>query len=198
MHKYEEQKFTIPELKGISRKTIEEHLKLYSGYVKHTNLIFEKIQEYAADSEKNAYVLGELQRRFGFEFNGMRNHEYYFRSLEGGPTPLSDSELKKAIIEEFGSFETWLPMFKAIAMTRGIGWAMLYWDTHAKKLVHAWVEEQHLGQLNGAQYILGLDMWEHSYMLDYAPSEKKKYVEAFFENLNWKVIEENYTKATGM
>jgi superoxide dismutase, Fe-Mn family len=198
MHKYEEQKFTIPELKGISKKTIDEHMKLYSGYVKHTNLIFEKITEYAMDSEKNAYVLGELQRRFGFEFNGMRNHEYYFKGFEGGATPLSDGDLKKAIIEEFGSFESWLAMFKAIALTRGIGWAMLYYDTHAKKLVHAWVEEQHLGQLNGLPLVLGLDMWEHSYMLDYVPSEKKKYVEAFFENLNWGVIEANYTKATGM
>jgi superoxide dismutase, Fe-Mn family len=197
MHTYEEQKFSIGELNGISKRSIEEHLKLYAGYVKHTNLIGTKIAENMADSEKNAYVLGELQRRFGFEFNGMRNHEYYFRSLEGSATPLSDGPLKQAIASEFGSFEVWLGTFKAIAMTRGIGWAMLYLDPHTGKLVHAWVEEQHLGQLNGAQYILGLDMWEHSFMLDYAPSEKKKYVEAFFENLNWSVIEGNYAKATG-
>lgn len=197
MHTYEEQKFNIPELKGISKRSIEEHLKLYAGYVKHTNLIGTKIAEYMADSEKNAYVLGELQRRLGFEFNGMRNHEHYFRAFEGGPTPLSDSELKQAIVKEFGSFEVWFGTFKAIAMTRGIGWAVLYYDPTVQKLVHAWVEEQHLGQLNGLQFILGLDMWEHSYMLDYAPSEKKKYVEAFFENLNWGVIEANYTKARG-
>ena len=75
---YQEQKFNIPELKGISKKTIKEHLKLYAGYVKFTNLIFDKIDEMVKDSEKNAYALGELQRRFSFEFNGMRNHEYYF------------------------------------------------------------------------------------------------------------------------
>lgn len=197
MHIYEEQKFNIPELKGISKRSIEEHLKLYAGYVKHTNLIGTKIAEYIVDSEKNAYVLGELQRRLGFEFNGMRNHEHYFRAFEGGAAPLSDGELKQAIAQEFGSFEAWLGTFKAIAMTRGIGWAVLYYDPTVKKLVHAWVEEQHLGQLNGLHFILGLDMWEHSYMLDYAPSEKKKYVEAFFENLNWGVIEANYTKARG-
>ncbi len=197
MHTYEEQKFNIPELKGISKRSIEEHLKLYAGYVKHTNLIGTKITEYMADSEKNAYVLGELQRRLGFEFNGMRNHEHYFRAFEGGATPLSDGNLKSAIVAEFGSFEAWLGTFKAIAMTRGIGWAVLYYDPTVGKLVHAWVEEQHLGQLNGLHFILGLDMWEHSYMLDYAPSEKKKYVEAFFENLNWSVIEANYTKARG-
>ena len=194
---YQEQKFNIPELKGISKKTIKEHLKLYAGYVKFTNLIFDKIDEMVKDSEKNAYALGELQRRFSFEFNGMRNHEYYFKSLEGGATPLSEKgALKKAIEEEFGSFELWKNRFTAIGLTRGIGWAMLYFDPHAKKLVHAWVDEQHLGQLNGLPLVLGLDMWEHSYYLDYIPSDKKKYIEAFFENLNWSVLEENFVRAS--
>lgn len=194
MTKYSEQKFNIPELKGISRKAIEEHVKLYGGYVKNTNLIYDKLEEYMKESEKHAYALGELQRRFSFEWNGMRNHEYYFKSLEGGPAPLADGELKKALTAEFGSFETWLQIFKSIALTRGIGWAMLYWDLQEKKLVHAWVDEQHLGQLNGAQVVLALDMWEHSYLFDYIPADKKKYIEAFFENLNWSVIEGNYSK----
>jgi len=192
---YLEQKFSIGELDGISKRTIEEHLKLYAGYVKHVNVIYEKIEEYVKDSEKHAYALGELQRRFGFEFDGMRNHEYYFRSLEGGPAALSeDSLLKKQIAQEWGSFDAWLIRFKSIAMLRGIGWAMLYWDPHAKRLVNAWVDEQHLGQLVGLLLILGLDMWEHSYYLDYG-TEKKKYSEAFFKNLNWNVIENNFVKA---
>jgi Fe-Mn family superoxide dismutase len=96
----------------------------------------------------------------------------------------------------WGSYDTWLARFKAIALTRGIGWAVLYYDKQENKLVHAWVEEQHLGQLNGLDFILGLDMWEHSYMLDYAPSEKKKYVEAFFENLNWSPSETRFEQAS--
>jgi superoxide dismutase, Fe-Mn family len=193
---YTEQKFNIPELTGISKKTIEEHLKLYAGYVKFSNLILEKIKEYQADSETHAYALGELQRRFSFEFNGMRNHEYYFKSFEGGPAVLGEnSELKKALAEQFGSFDAWLQMFKAIALTRGIGWAMLYFDPVTKKLTHAWIDEQHLGQLNGLQLVLGLDMWEHSYLFDYIPADKKKYVEAFFQNLNWNVIEQNFQHA---
>ncbi len=196
MKKFEEQKFEIGELKGISSKNIEEHLKLYAGYVKFTNLILDKIAEYMADSEKNAYVLGELQRRFSFEFNGMRNHEYYFRSLESGPKPLpEDSELKKKIESQAPSFEAWLAGFKSIALTRGIGWTMLYYDKQTDQLVHAWVDEQHLGQLNGLQLILGIDMWEHAYVYDYPTSEKKKYVEAFFENLNWGIIEKNFLEA---
>src|SRR3989344_6728941 len=104
MKKFEEKKFQIPHLKGISEKSIEEHLKLYAGYVKNANLILEHIEELSQNSEKYAYELGELQRRFAFEFGGMRNHEYYFSSFEGGPKDLEEeSELKKAITEEFGN-----------------------------------------------------------------------------------------------
>ena len=194
---YTEKQFPISGLQGISDRTVEEHKKLYAGYVKHTNLILEKIQELGADADKNAYLIGELQRRFGFEFDGMKNHEYYFENLSGTPTPLdAQSTLMQAIIATWGSFDAWLTRFKAIAMTRGIGWAVLYYDAAEKKLVNTWVEEQHLGQLNGAHFILGLDMWEHSYMLDYAPSEKKKYIEAFFANLNWTPSLERFVNAS--
>jgi Fe-Mn family superoxide dismutase len=195
MKKYIEQKFNIPELKGISKKTVEEHLKLYAGYVKNANLIIEKTGELMTDPDKNAFVLGELGRRFSFEFNGLRNHEYYFKSLEGGAKPLpKDSALKTAIEKQAPSFDAWLASFKFLAMTRGVGWALLLWDPIVKQFNHAWIDEQHLGHLNGLQYVLGIDMWEHSYYLDFA-TDKKKYIEAFFENLNWEVIEENFKNA---
>jgi len=195
---YQTQTFAIPELKGISKHAIEEHLKLYGGYVKFSNTILEKIKEYKQDAEKNTYALGELQRRFGFEFNGMRNHEYYFKSLENGAQALdTKSTLRKAIEKEFGSFDAWLADFTNIALTRGIGWAMMYYDRETMRLTHAWVDEHHIGQLDGLAPILALDMWEHAYMIDYVPADKKKYITAFFDNLNWSVIEENYLAARG-
>ncbi|HEV7702542.1 MAG TPA: Fe-Mn family superoxide dismutase [Candidatus Paceibacterota bacterium] len=196
MKKFEEIKFNIGELKGISAKNIEEHLKLYAGYVKSANLIIEKIGELTVDPEKNAYVMAELQRRFGFEFNGIRNHEYYFKSLEGGGKTLPEnSGLKAAIEKQAPSFDAWLGGFKTLAMTRGVGWAILYYDKETSQLMHTWVDEQHMGQLNGLNWVLGIDMWEHAYLYDYPASEKKQYVEAFFNNLNWEVIEENFKKA---
>ncbi|HEY4498445.1 MAG TPA: Fe-Mn family superoxide dismutase [Candidatus Paceibacterota bacterium] len=196
MTPFKEAKFNIPELKGISKKTIEEHLKLYAGYVKHANLILEHIDELAQNAEKYAYELGELQRRFSFEFNGIVNHEYYFESLSGGTKTLPEkSELKTIIAETWGSFDAWLNRFKAIALTRGIGWAMLYYDPLTKRLLNAWVDEQHLGQLNGCKTILALDMWEHSFVADYQPSGKKNYVEDYFLNLNWEAEEKNYKQA---
>lgn len=195
---YQAQTFNIPELKNISKHAIEEHLKLYAGYVKSTNTILEKIQEYKLDSEKNSYVLAELQRRFSFEWNGMRNHEYFFRSLESGAQTLAkESELRKNIESEFGNIDTWLANFTAIALTRGSGWAMMYYDPLTNKLTHAWVDEHHIGQLGGLPIVLALDMWEHAFLFDYTPADKKKYITAFFENLNWSVIEKNYLTARG-
>lgn len=196
MQKFEIKQFNIPKLQGISEKNIEEHLKLYQGYVKHSNLISEKIAEFKADAEKNTYALGEVQRRFGFEYNGMRNHENYFSILEGGPKELiRTGELAKCFEYLWGSYENWLAEFKAIAMTRGVGWAMLYFDRKENRLLNAWVDEQHLGQLQDCTLLLGLDMWEHSYVADYQPSGKKNYVEDFFANLNWGVVEQNFSDA---
>jgi Fe-Mn family superoxide dismutase len=196
MKKFEEKKFKIGVLKGISAKNVEEHLKLYAGYVKNINLIFEKLGELMADPEKNAYVIGELHRRIGFEFNGMRNHEYYFKSLEGGAKPLpKNSRFKKSIEEQSPTLEAAMMGFKTLAMTRGVGWAILYYDKQSGQLIPAWIDEQQLGQLNGLSYVLGIDMWEHAFVYDYPTSEKKKYVEAFFENLNWEVIEQNFLDA---
>jgi len=185
--------FQLEELIGISPKSIEEHLKLYKGYVNNSNLVLNKIKEYEKDPIENAYILSELHRRFAFEFGGMRNHEYYFSSLSGGAKKLKeDSALLKIIEKDGEGLESFIEKFKAIAMTRGIGWAMVFYDKENNKLFTQWVDEQHMGHLVGLSPVIALDMWEHSYYLDYVPSEKKKYVEAFFANLNWEVIENNF------
>lgn len=194
---YEEKKFDLPALDGISEKQIEVHLGLYAGYVKHVNLIRERIGELSHDTEKNGYAIAEMQRRLGFEFGGMRNHEYYFGQLErGAKEPSSESELMKSIMQEWGSFDDWLARFKHIAGTRGVGWAMLYFDREHGRLVQTWVDEQHIGQLAGLDIILGIDMWEHAFMVDYMPSEKTKYIDAFFKNLNWGVMEKRFADAS--
>ncbi len=180
--------FSIGTLDGISAETITEHIGLYNGYVKHINLIQEKIAAYSSDPEQHGYAIAEMQRRLGFEFGGMRNHEYYFTQLEGGPTVLPEGKLKELIERQWGSVDAWQDRFQKIAMTRGVGWAMLYHDPHTDQLVATWVDEQHIGQLADLDIVLALDMWEHSYMRDYVPSKKKEYIDAFFRNLNWEVV----------
>ncbi len=185
---YTPKTFEIPELVGISKNTIDEHIGLYNGYVKHVNLIQDKIAAFSLDMENNAYAISEMQRRFGFEFGGMRNHEYYFTQFEGGAKTLPEGSLKELIVGGWGSVEAWHESFLRIALTRGVGWAMLYIDRKTNQLVQTWVDEQHLGQLADLDIVLALDMWEHSYMLDVPPSKKKSYIDAFFQNLNWEVV----------
>lgn len=187
MH-YTAKTFDVPELDGIGKETIDEHIGLYNGYVKHANLIREKIDAYSNDPDNNSYAISEMQRRFGFEFGGMRNHEYYFTQFEGGAKALPEGKLKDMMMTQWGSVENWSTRFHKIAMTRGVGWAMLYIDRQTDQLVETWVDEQQLGQLADLDIVLALDMWEHSYMRDYPASKKGVYVEAFFKNLNWEVV----------
>jgi len=186
--KYEPLTFTIPELDGISQESVDLHLGLYQGYVKNVNLIRDKIAAFSTDPDNNAYAISEMQRRLGFEFGGMRNHEYYFAQFEDGPKSLPDGPLKDKIAFQWESYEAWQKRFTEIALTRGVGWAMLYHDPHTDQLVQTWVDEQHIGQLADLNIILALDMWEHSFMRDYLPADKKQYIEAFFKNLNWEVV----------
>ena len=188
---YEPKIFTLPELVGISAKQIEIHLKLYGGYVTHTNLIREKIAELETDKERNSYLIAELRRRFAFEFDGMRMHEYYFEQFEGGAKPLDAAGAVGALVsEKYGDTPKFIEHFKAVGMSRGIGWTILYYDPRGRTPHTSWVGDHELGQLAGLPVLLALDMWEHAYMVDYAPAEKKNYIEAFLNNTNWSAVEE--------
>ncbi|MCW9054500.1 MAG: Fe-Mn family superoxide dismutase [Candidatus Pacebacteria bacterium] len=190
---YQEQTFNLPALEGISAEQIEVHLGLYRGYVKHTNLIREKIHELeVANKEGNTYTIAELRRRFSFEFDGMRMHEYYFESLEDGAKTLEDGALKSALADKYGSFDGFIEHFKAVGMSRGIGWTVLYWDPKGETPHVAWVSDHELGVLAGLPVLIAMDMWEHAFMVDHVPAEKSAYIDAFLKNLNWSVVERRF------
>lgn len=180
---YEAKTFDIPALDGLSPRAIEEHLGLYKGYVKHTNHILQELE-----NVEDEYAKAEMRRRLGFEFAGMKNHEYYFAQFEGGAKQCPDSTLTSVAKSQFGSFDNFVAHIRAVAGTRGVGWTMCYTNPSKDTLFCAWVDEHHIGGLVDLDIVLALDMWEHAYMLDYAPSEKKSYVDAFFSNLNWEVV----------
>jgi superoxide dismutase, Fe-Mn family len=190
MTQFNAKTFSINPLKGISSTTIAEHIKLYEGYVKHANLILSKIESLKGIAE-SAYELSEARRRFGFEFDGMRNHELYFGALEGAAEALSnDSKLSQKITEDFGSFDNWMNDFKTLAKTRGIGWAILYYDKTTNSLLNSWIDEQHLGHLVGLTPICAIDMWEHSFVADYQPSGKAQYIDDYLSQVNWAFVEQ--------
>lgn len=190
MTQFTAKQFNIKPLQGISATTISEHIKLYEGYVKHANLILEKIESLKNIAE-SAYELTEARRRFGFEFDGMRNHELYFALLEGEAKNLTEgSKLTQKISESFGSVDAWMSDFSSLAKTRGIGWAILYYDKQTNTLLNSWVDEQHLGHLVGLTPIVAIDMWEHSFVADYQPSGKAQYITDFMSQINWDVAEQ--------
>lgn len=191
---YTPKTFTFGALDGISQKQLDVHLKLYEGYVKFLNTLDDVQTDLMKDSEKNAYALGEVTRRIGFEFNGMRMHEHYFAQWEGAPSPIS-GELEKALVAQYGSVDAWMARFKGVVMMRGIGWAILSWDKKGKQFINHFVADHELGQLGDTTPILALDMWEHAFMVDYVPAEKAKYVDAFFKNLNGSVVSQRFTAA---
>ncbi|MFZ1075622.1 MAG: Fe-Mn family superoxide dismutase [Minisyncoccia bacterium] len=188
--------FNLPVLEGISEKQIKVHLALYEGYVKHVNLIHEKLRELKkTDAEGNAYAMAELRRRFAFEFDGMRMHEYYFSQFEGEKGGDEKSGLALAVNEKYGSGENFMAHIKEVAGSRGIGWVVVYADPSANTVHTVFVGDHELGQLAGLPIILAVDLWEHAYMVDYIPADKKNYVDAFLANVNWSVPEKRFDEA---
>ncbi len=190
---YEPKTFTIPTLEGISAKSIEEHLGLYAGYVKNFNAISAAIEELLKDSEKNALAIAELRRRHSFEFDGMKLHELYFPQLEGSAAALDESSaFAKAVSAHWGTTESMIARVRQTAAMRGPGWSNLYYNPENGAFHMSFVGEQHQGHFATLPIILALDVWEHAFLLDYGAQGKGKYIDAFFKNLNWKVIEQRF------
>ena len=196
---YTAKTFNLPVLTGLSEKQIKVHLALYEGYVKQVNLIMETLAGYAAYGDKategDKLAVAELRRHLAFEFDGMRMHEYYFEQFEGEKGGNPESGLAKAAAEKYGSGENFLTHIKEVAGTRGIGWVVVYADPKAKTIHTVFVADHEVGQLAGLPILLALDLWEHAFMVDYVPAEKKNYIDAFFANLNWSVVENRFDAA---
>ncbi len=191
---YKARQFNLSGLNGISDKTIEMHFKLYEGYVKQTNLLNEKIAEFIKDGkidheEMPAY--SEINRRLGFEFNGMVLHEYYFDNLKkgGGGDAEASSAFFKAAEASFGSYDVWKADFVGIGNMRGVGWAMCDQDPANGRLSNHWITLHEVGNVAGFRPTLVMDVWEHAFLLDYKPADRPKYIEAFFSNVDWKACE---------
>jgi Fe-Mn family superoxide dismutase len=191
---YTAKQFSLPTLEGISEEQVQVHLALYEGYVKHANVIHEELKK-LKEMNVNQYVINEVRRRFSFEWNGMRMHEYYFEQFEGGSTPLNGGNLVQAAEEKYGSWDAFLLHIKEVAGSRGIGWVFVSYDKTGGQLQTVWVTDHELGQLGGGPIILALDVWEHAFLIDYKPAEKSTYVDAFFKNINWSVCESRFEKA---
>jgi len=176
-------------MEGFSDTLLKNHFTLYQGYVTNTNKLIDILNQMLKDGKVASPEFAELKRRFGWEFNGMRLHEYYFENLGGKEGLEKTGKLFKKISEEFGSFETWEKEFRAIGMMRGIGWAVLYQDSLTGRLINFWINEHDVGHPAGCTPILILDVFEHAFIIDYG-LKRADYIETFFKNIQWKVVED--------
>jgi len=172
---------------GFSQTLLKNHFTLYQGYVTNTNKLSDLLMAMLKEGKVGTPEYSELKRRFGFEFNGMRLHEYYFENL-GGKTPLEKtSALAKKLADAYGSYDAWEQDFRATGVMRGIGWVILYQDDVSGWLFNQWINEHEVGHLAGCRPILVMDVFEHAYMTDYG-LKRADYIAAFFKNINWNVV----------
>ncbi len=173
---------------GFSETLLKNHFTLYNGYVTNTNKLMDMLAAMVKDGKIGTPEYAELKRRMGFEFDGMRLHEYYFENLGGKAALDKAGKLTKKMAADFGSYEDWEKDFKGTGTMRGIGWTILYQDNLTGKLINQWINEHETGHLAGCAPILVMDVFEHAFITDYG-LKRADYIEAFFKNVNWGVVE---------
>ncbi len=175
-------------MEGFSETLLNNHFTLYQGYVTNSNKLIDLLASMLSGGKVGTPDYAELKRRMGFEFNGMRLHEYYFENLGGQQARDNSGELAKKLTEDFGSYEDWERDFKGTGMMRGIGWAILYQDNITGRLFNQWINEHETGHFAGCVPILVMDVFEHAFITDYG-LKRADYIATFFKNINWSAVE---------
>jgi len=187
---------SIRELDGISKRTMEEHYELYKGYVGKTNEIQEKLNSVDRGSANQIFSdLRALRVDLSFAIGGVKNHEIYFGHL-GGKGGSPGGKLAELINRDFPSYDKWLEDFKASGIAAR-GWVWLAYDHDWSTLTTVVGDAQNTFPIWNATPILALDVYEHAYWLDYGRA-RAKYIDAFFNNLDWNVVAQNLEKALAM
>lgn len=175
-------------MEGFSETLLKNHFTLYQGYVTNTSKLMETLDQMRKEGKTGTPEFGELKRRLGWEFNGMRLHEFYFENLGGRGGLEKEGKLARKLAQDFGGVENWEKDFRGVGAMRGIGWAVLYQDSNTGKLINFWINEHDTGHPAGCQPILILDVFEHAFMIDYG-LKRPDYIQAFFKNIDWKAAE---------
>jgi Fe-Mn family superoxide dismutase len=174
-------------LPGFSETLLKNHFTLYQGYVANTNKLLDTLDAMLKDGRTGTPEHAELKRRLGWEFDGMRLHEFYFENL--GAAPLTaGGPLAQKLVADFGSVENWEKDFRATGAMRGIGWTILYQDPANGRLINFWINEHDVAHPAGCAPLLVMDVFEHAFMIDYG-LKRADYIGAFFANINWSAVE---------
>jgi len=183
-------------LDGISDEQIQDHWKLYKGYVDQVNKRNEQLANLRIQGKGSTPEYEALRRRLNFEYDGMVLHKLYFKNMVAtDESDLMDGMLFNAIEYYFGSYEIWKADFIQAGKSRGIGWAILCMDQKTGFLFNLFITDHEVGHVAGYKPLLVMDVWEHAYMIDYTATERGDYIDAFMHNINWPLVEKRYTKA---
>jgi len=180
-------------LKGLSEKLIVSHYENnYGGAVKRLNAITAQLESLDFVTAP-VFVINGLKREELIASNSMILHELYFDGLgaEGEP----DRDLRAALVRDFSSVEKWQAQFGAMgkALGGGSGWVLLAYSHRDKKLINQWAAD-HTCCLADSTPILALDMYEHSYHMDYG-AKAAAYVDAFMQNIHWQSVTALFTNS---
>ncbi len=176
--------FKAGAVKGLSEKLIQSHWENnYVGSVKALNIVRSRLQQALTDANTPAYVYNGLKREQLLRTSSVVLHELYFANLGGDG--LADASVRSRIAASFGSFDAWESEFRKIAqgLGGGSGWVVLGYNTQLNVLENYWMADHATGPV-GTTPVLVLDMYEHSYQMDYGAAVAK-YIDAFFTGIRW-------------
>ena len=179
--------FDLSRVQRIWTRTLEVHLGLYKGYVEQLNKLTEN-----GRGDPDSFV-----RRFAFEHNGVVLHEHFFDALSGDAVPMQRTgalagELKRS----FGGYGEWQSDVRELASVRGIGWVALVKSAATGRLHNVWIDLHQLSVPAMTDVLLLIDLWEHAWLLDYAPKDRGKFVSDLIEQVNWSVVEARLGKGS--
>lgn len=186
--------FDPSQLDGLSERLIMSHWQNnYGGSVRALNTIKQRLQTALADDDLPAYVYNDLKREHLMRTGSVVLHEYYFDNM--APPGSRDGELDRELARAFGSTQNWEKEFRRIGagLGGGSGWVMLAWNVHAQTLENYWMWD-HMHAPAASIPILVMDMYEHSYHMDYGAATGQ-YLDAFIRNINWSVVAERLGNA---
>ena len=188
------------ELDGISRKNLEDHYKLYEGYVKKTNECRKILNEFDYEQIEGNQVYSPLRAvsvDYTFALLGFKNHDLYFGHL-GGPGGEPQGRFAELLEQEFkpGGVEGWKDAVRKAALSAR-GWVMVGYDLNDGSLFNYIMDTQNLWAVYNMVPVLALDVYEHAYAHDFGatPAGRGQYVEAFFRNLDWDHVNRQLAQA---
>lgn len=189
--------FDPSKMNGLSERLIRSHWENnYGGSVKALANVKARLAQAAGDKELPPYVYNDLKREHLIRTGSVVLHELYFENL-GGSGGAGATE-RQAIAQAFGSFDAWETEFRRIGtgLGGGSGWVVLGFNMHTRQFENYWMADHAHGPA-ATLPILVMDMYEHSYQMDYGAAAAK-YVDAFFRNIQWDVVSARLAGAGAM